>query len=295
MGIWEQFITNSLTHKHFVHSVLLVSRYREVIDEKIKFLLEKFDNKAKIITFNIQLDKTSRTDFLEEINQLYFSNVGASNLRFVIIKSVDQGHPSLLNSLLKIIEEPPQDTYFIFSAQKKEKVLSTICSRSQIFYFSNYEFRKILFQILEKKQKNEYNWLFAQIFSNEQQIEEFINLCTPTILEHFEEILSEFSTNYNNFILELNSLLEKENAFFLLKVLQYFFNAFIGVSYPQLPNNIKIAIKKTKKHIFDRQLSVIINDHIQNLLNSLETYQNFNLQKQAFLVKIYEVFSKFYD
>lgn len=38
------------------------------------------------------------------------------------------------NSLLKSIEEPPEDTFFIFLTHTKEDLLSTIISRSQAFY-----------------------------------------------------------------------------------------------------------------------------------------------------------------
>lgn len=43
------------------------------------------------------------------------------------------------NTLLKTIEEPPENTLFFFLAQEKEDLLSTILSRSQCFYVPNFE------------------------------------------------------------------------------------------------------------------------------------------------------------
>lgn len=48
-------------------------------------------------------------------------------------------HQETANSLLKIIEEPPQDVTFFFLTRDKNDLISTIISRSQSFYVPSYE------------------------------------------------------------------------------------------------------------------------------------------------------------
>jgi len=47
------------------------------------------------------------------------------------------------NALLKILEEPPKNTFFILIASNKDKLLDTILSRCCDFYFSKIENKKI--------------------------------------------------------------------------------------------------------------------------------------------------------
>ncbi len=65
-----------------------------------------------------------------------FLNLQAvSQARVVVIDSADKMNPMAANALLKLIEEPPPDTYFFLIAPTSEHVLPTIRSRSQIVTF----------------------------------------------------------------------------------------------------------------------------------------------------------------
>lgn len=59
-----------------------------------------------------------------------------SKIRAIIIDSIDLMNPQSANALLKILEEPPENTYFFLIAPSSNHVLSTIRSRSQIIRFS---------------------------------------------------------------------------------------------------------------------------------------------------------------
>ena len=59
-----------------------------------------------------------------------------SKNRVIIVDGADYLNPQASNSLLKIIEEPPANTYFILTAPSPSHVMSTIRSRSQIVRFS---------------------------------------------------------------------------------------------------------------------------------------------------------------
>lgn len=59
-----------------------------------------------------------------------------SKVRVVIIDAVESMNSQSANALLKIFEEPPENTYFFLIAPSSRHVLATIRSRSQIIRFS---------------------------------------------------------------------------------------------------------------------------------------------------------------
>lgn len=66
----------------------------------------------------------------------YISYRSISRARAVIIDSCHLMNPAASNSLLKVLEEPPEKTYFFLIAPSQRHVLPTIRSRSQVVRFS---------------------------------------------------------------------------------------------------------------------------------------------------------------
>lgn len=62
---------------------------------------------------------------------------GADGKKVFIIENADTLSASAANALLKILEEPPSDTYFILTAVRQNAVLPTVLSRLRIFPFSD--------------------------------------------------------------------------------------------------------------------------------------------------------------
>lgn len=56
--------------------------------------------------------------------------------RFVVFDDADRLTPQAANALLKVVEEPPEHTYFILLTSRPGKILPTIKSRSQRVRFS---------------------------------------------------------------------------------------------------------------------------------------------------------------
>ena len=59
--------------------------------------------------------------------------------KIYIINDIDLSTEQAQNKLLKVIEEPPQNVIFLFSAVKEEKVLSTILSRVYKHYIDKFK------------------------------------------------------------------------------------------------------------------------------------------------------------
>ena len=86
--------------------------------------------------------------------KLYLKTSGEAKV--VIIKPADQMTLACANALLKILEEPPQDTYFILITSKPGSLPATVRSRCQKIDFSPFSEAEMI-QFLEKNghSKNE--------------------------------------------------------------------------------------------------------------------------------------------
>lgn len=74
-----------------------------------------------------------------------------SDKRVVIIDGADKINETAANALLKTLEEPVGNIYFILTANNKEKVLATILSRCVNIYFSLLDNEAVM-NILQKKE-----------------------------------------------------------------------------------------------------------------------------------------------
>lgn len=67
----------------------------------------------------------------------FLSLQAISKARIIVIDSAHLLNPAAANTLLKILEEPPQDCYFFLIAPGPQHVLSTLRSRAQVVRFSS--------------------------------------------------------------------------------------------------------------------------------------------------------------
>lgn len=58
-----------------------------------------------------------------------------SHKRFIILEAMEQTNVSARNSLLKMLEEPPEDTYFFLISEFPNRIMSTILSRVRRYVF----------------------------------------------------------------------------------------------------------------------------------------------------------------
>lgn len=63
--------------------------------------------------------------------------------RIILLWYPEKLHPASANKMLKILEEPPSDTYFIFVASQTDLIIPTLLSRLQIISMKPYTFEEI--------------------------------------------------------------------------------------------------------------------------------------------------------
>jgi DNA polymerase-3 subunit delta' len=111
--------------------------------------------------------------------------------KVLIVWMVEKMHDYAANALLKLIEEPPDNTLIFMIANEKEKLLSTILSRVQTLVVPPIE-KEDLYAFL-RKQNSDLNRI---------ELDDVINLSGGDIFKA-KEIISdsdELQTNFNLFV-----------------------------------------------------------------------------------------------
>ncbi|MBQ6825773.1 MAG: DNA polymerase III subunit delta' [Clostridia bacterium] len=78
-----------------------------------------------------------------------------------IIDPADNMNPQAQNALLKILEEPPENTYFILIAENKSALLETVISRSVVLSLTSVELSAGVDYILENSKHTSEDIAFA--------------------------------------------------------------------------------------------------------------------------------------
>lgn len=114
--------------------------------------------------------------------------------RFIIIWMMDKMNEVASNKFLKLLEEPPKDTYFILLVDDENLVLKTIISRCQIMYIPPIndediyiKLNEINAKIINQNDENMMNKLIYQSNGNWNKVMELLHQIDENI--KFEEYL----------------------------------------------------------------------------------------------------------
>lgn len=285
------------TQNNLFHAYLIASLNEEKINNYVETLLHKVGIDLKKTNLNLKSldikENIVKSDVIKAFNDLYFSSFSEQNDKILLIKNIDLANTSILNSILKTLEEPPKNTIIILTTQHIERVLPTIKSRCQVFNIYEDDKKQILNSLNKENNFYEYNTLFVNIFSSLKEIKNNITDDNTKLLSEIEKSLEKNYKQTNQLINFIYNKLTKENAFFFLSVIKLFFFSVLSKDFSIFPSFWKDNLKnwenklKQKEKNFDTKYFEII-DLTNTLIQSLETAQNFILQKNSFLVNLSE-------
>lgn len=133
-----------LTGKKGIGKSTLVNHLLNYIYDKESYNLKEFLIDNQTTFYNSHLNNTfSNIIYLSGVNinnikiddirnlksNLMKSNI-SKNERFIILDDIENFNKNSLNALLKIVEEPPENTFFIFINNQSQPLIETIYSRS---------------------------------------------------------------------------------------------------------------------------------------------------------------------
>ncbi|MDC0857325.1 hypothetical protein OAP83_01265 [Rickettsiales bacterium] len=209
--IWE------LYQKHSLHSALLVSgaeaSYLDVFCRELacKILGEDankdFCPDLKIIKYDeTKAQKIISVDQIREINNFMLQTSYLGGAKITVINSVNNLNKNSANALLKILEEPPKNSFFFLICHDKERVLDTIKSRSisvDMPKMSNLQTVKMLKTQIPEADEAQINNA-ALIYSSS------IELALNYVKQDFDKIFEKINQlNANNNSLDIEALVTK--------------------------------------------------------------------------------------
>ena len=181
---------------------------------------EEFPDVTMIKPIN-QIIKTER--IRELVSQ--FSQAGIESKQQVfIIEQAEKMHPNAANSLLKVIEEPQSEAYIFFLTSDEEKILPTIRSRTQIFYFQK-QVTRLALQLEQVGLIKKKATLLAQLSLSQDEAEKLVNQANFwTLVDESERLLSLLLVKKKESYLQVAKLAsladDKEKQDYVLRILE---------------------------------------------------------------------------
>lgn len=249
---------------HFINYILSKN-------EEFKYDINNFEINPKNHSFIITLNKSNPNLYLLNINQEIktininqirdlISSLKKSSFnekpRFILIDNVEYLNINSVNALLKVIEEPSENTYFILVNNDK-KIIPTLKSRCLNFRIS---------------------------LSNDECIVASNQLLKINILEHINEDLLDYYFTPGK-IFNLFKFAE-EYSINLKKIrLKEFLSLIIDKAYYKKENPIKYMIYDFFELYFRKKTNFKETEFFHSFLNQIDNIKRFNLDEESLFIE----------
>ena len=266
--------------KYFANKILVLGTDKnKIIGQDAQnldmFIVEKNPEKKNIII-----------DQIREMQDFMYKTPLISKNKICIIDSACTLNKNSANSLLKILEEPKSNNFFILIAHNISLVIPTIRSRCQIFKVNNlnlYQFKELVGQ----------NHHFTQ-----DEIEVLAIICenSPALainngklyIEIYQNLLLSLNNGYlNNKMIEIISnkeldidIIERLITFMISRLIKFIENKEQLCYFNEKEAFIKISQKLSNYHIFSLY---------QEIKNQIKNCKNFYLDKKLTLINIFNL------
>ena len=240
-GIGKETFVNHLLHFYFDKQ-----NYNEkdnyINDKSIfhnQFINDLFPNIIYFESFNL---KKINIDDIRKLKKNLLKKPIIDDKRFIIFDEVESFNNNCLNALLKIIEEPGKNNYFIFINNKTKPILSTVRSRCLEIKF-----------ILNNKNKKEITSSLLDYFNQKILIKDENMQMTPGNFIKFNHILDEHKINLKEDILTNSKIilnLYKKEKNFIYRDLLLFLSNYYYYKIKFNNNCDKIKFIEEKEFIF---------------------------------------------
>ncbi len=209
-----------------------------------------------LIDVNTEKKKIDIGQIRNLINNLNKSSLN-SKPRFILIDNIEYLNLNSINALLKILEEPNENTYFILINNNK-KITPTILSRCLNFKITLSN-KKIL-TISNKLLNDNINNLINKDLLN--------YYFTPGKIYNLVKFSKEKEINLSD--INLNS----------------FLSLLINKAYYKEDNKIKIMIYDFVEFFLLKKISIIYSDLFSYFLKRINDTKNFNLDEESLFIEI---------
>ena len=182
----------------------------------IKSEIKKISKNLQVSPYNlieITPDKSIGIAEVRKLTQQIILKPYGGGDRMIIINSIEKATPEAGNALLKLLEEPPENTYIFLTCENMNKLLPTITSRCQIIFGENestksspikLNSKKLLEQIL-RSSAGERILISQKITDSKESTDNFLS----SLLITLEELLHNNDPKIGLTFKEIADLLSK--------------------------------------------------------------------------------------
>lgn len=124
--------------------------------------------------FNTYLENLSKDKVSDIINNFSYSSLEKYGFKFLIIYGVENINKQVANMLLKSIEEPSKNTFYIFTTRNSNNVISTIRSRCFLYKIKS-DYVRFRNELSNDKLNINYLDFFSNNFYSLSEVNEFKN------------------------------------------------------------------------------------------------------------------------
>lgn len=284
-NIWQSLVHDFQNH-NMAHAYLFAGPVgvgkASAAKEYIKYILQANDVLAKrieednfldLLILNNQEKNEITIDMVRKASNFFEQTPTECPYKFVIIDSVDDLNVNAANSLLKIIEEPRNNTYIFLISHQPYNLLATIRSRCRIIRFKPLE----LEQLKSIVDLDDASYMQDLIAGSPNKA---INLLKLEIIPIYEQLLQLISDNnvnvFNKFADKIVNHQDKWNVikelsiYALVKCIKISANAINSDQLSDLERRMltPVAFKKSVDEwfkIYDKLTELFANEEVYNL------------------------------
>ena len=278
----KQYIRQNIENNQIQHHLSLINNNSH---PNIVYVKKETDEKTK---------KQRNFIIIDQIRKLYQFCVETSVIenipKFILIDSADDLNLNSSNALLKILEEPKQNTYFFLVSHQPSLLLPTIKSRCLKVNLPNHNYDNFneIIQKFNTDIDEETNKFLFDITNG-----------SPGLITNykFDEIINIFD-KFIYLILDENPFTENNNE--IIKILSDFENEKLKIYLSLIKfilitiNKIKLGINITENYLSKSILKIetisdkisidLIQKKLDYLINNENDLFTFNLDKKIFMI-----------
>ena len=271
-----EFYDNNLDHH--------LNLFKNNTHPNIKIIEKEIDNKTGKIKTNITIDQIRRLKTF-----LNSTSIIQNSSKIVIIDSADYLNISSANSMLKILEEPKENTYIFLISNQISLLLPTIRSRCLKIKFNTHNltnFTKIIKNNIDEISNEEINFYFELTYGSPGNTilyynNDFLDIFQLSIKCLLSNDLDDDKINLSNILSKLSND-EFNNYLSMLKFILIVANKLKvnrdDKSLVNMPNYLELeslSTNLTKKNLIDR---------FDYLTNNQKELFSLNLDKKIFIL-----------
>lgn len=304
----ESAVNKDICDKKLSHSLLLISRDNYALLNYAKNLVMSLmcesedkpcfecaeckkilhDNNVDVLYYPIKNEKTLNSAEISDLIEQAFSAPYEADKKIFVIRNANSIDAGMQNKLLKTLEEPPHNTYFILLATMDNNILPTIKSRCRIVRVPSISVEEIREELHKNSVSDDTANLALKYCDNncDMALKYALNPNFKQTVEMVEDIFRKFRKSWQ--MLDFSSRLYKFNDSFE-DIIEIFLAVIARATQVLNGKNLDDELAKFVVQNFSIDALVNLTKECNNIIEKRRRNCNFNAVVDYFLFMILEV------